>query len=77
MANPGITDQQGLFWIASGDHGPGLGVEEDRTVADTENAGQFVGDDDDGGAEILTQFENQFVKMSGGAEDRGRKRVRR
>src|SRR5512139_2158855 len=41
--------------VAVGDGGARLDVEEDAVVADGEDAGQLVGDDDDGGAEAVAQ----------------------
>src|SRR5579859_2297972 len=47
----GTLFQQGLG-IAQRDLGLALGIEEDRIVADGEDAGQLVGHDHHGGAEI-------------------------
>ena len=47
---------QQLFGIAVGDHGFLVRIEEDRVVADGENAGQLVRDDHHGGAKALAQL---------------------
>ena len=49
-----------------GDRRPGFGVEEDAIVADGEEAGQLVTDDDDRGTQATNQLENQVVEAPGG-----------
>ena len=52
--------------IAVRDRGARLDVEEEAVVADGEDAGQLVGDDDDGGAEAVAQLEDEVVEQARG-----------
>ena len=54
---------QYCFRIPCGDHSFADGVEEDGVVADGEDARQFVGHDDDGGAQAVAQFEDEVVEQ--------------
>src|SRR5262245_47086417 len=46
-------------------HGAGIGVEENRVVADGKDARQLVGDDHERGAEAVAQLENQLIEVAG------------
>ena len=49
--------------VALGDHRLGVGIQEDRVVADGEDAGELVSDDGDGGAQAVAQLEDQVVEQ--------------
>ena len=46
--------------VAGRDLGARFGVQEYAVVGDGKDAGQLVGDDDDGGAKTVAQFEDQI-----------------
>src|SRR5262245_48736376 len=50
------------FRRATGDHGPGVRVEKHRIVRDGENTRELVRYDHHGGAETVTQLEDQIVE---------------
>ena len=43
-----------------------LGIQENAVIGDREQAGQFMADDDDGGAETVPQLKDQIVEPAGG-----------
>src|SRR5262249_37722494 len=51
-----------FFRLATGDHGPGLGVQKHGVVRDGEDTGQLVRDDHHGGAEAGAQLQDQVVE---------------
>ena len=48
--------------VAAGGHRARLHVEEDAVVADGEDAGQLVRDDDDRRAEAVAQLQDELVE---------------
>src|SRR5215813_10816107 len=56
---------QEVLRISLSSHGSGIGVEKDRVVGNREDACQFMGHDDDGGAETVSEFQDQAIEISG------------
>src|SRR5262249_2589773 len=74
--HPGVLRfGQELLRISRGDHALALAVEEHRVVANGEDARQLVGHHHDGGAEAVTQIEDEVVQAAG--SDRVEPRRRR
>ena len=58
----GVADQ--FVGIAPGRDRAGLGVQKDAVAGNGKNAGQFVGDNDESGAQGVPQFQNQIVQQT-------------
>lgn len=61
--------------IAARDHGVGRRIKEYAVVADGKDAVEIVGDDHDGHAHVLLEFEDELVQQ-GGATGRARPKAR-
>ena len=55
------TTVEEVAGVAAGNLGAGGGVEEDGVGGNREDGGEFVGDDDDGGAQGVAELEDEVV----------------